>query len=323
MSFTRRDLLRRTAPAVGAIPLLLRLPLADAATTPVQLGPGASLGGRRPFPDDNPWNTDVSQAPVDANAATLLASIGLDRGLHPDFGTVWNGSPNGIPYMVVAGDQPRVKVDFEYADESDPGPYPIPPDVPIEGGPDSDGDRHVLVIDRDEWKLYELFAAYPQPDRWHAGSGAIFDLSSDALRPTGWTSADAAGLPIFPGLVRYDETVEQGAIRHPLRFTARRTRRAFVPPATHFASRITDANVPPMGMRVRLRASFDISPFPAEVQVILQALQTYGMFLADNGADWYISGAPDPRWSDDNLAAIRKITGRDFEVIRMDGLVTG
>ena len=168
-----------------------------------------------------------------------------------------------------------------------------------------------------------MFAAYPQADGWRAGSGAVFDLNSNALRPTGWTSADAAGLPIFPGLVRYDEAVEQGEIRHALRFTARRTRRAFVPPATHWASRITDPNVPPMGMRVRLHASFDVSPFPTAVQAILRAMQTYGMFLADNGADWYVSGAPDPRWNDDDLASLRAVRGRDFEVMRMDGLVSG
>lgn len=308
-------------PGDGGAPTPPVLPL-------IQYGPGASLGGRRPFPDDNPWNRDVSGDPVDPLSDVLLASIGLDRWLHPDFGTVWNGAPNGIPYVVVPGDQARVPVRFEYASESDPGPYPVPPDAPIEGGLDSQGDRHILMVDADNWRLYELFAAYPLDPgaggpHWRAGSGAIFDLSSNVLRPAGWTSADAAGLPIFPGLVRYDEAVEQGVIRHALRFTARRTRRAYVSPARHYASRITDPNVPPMGMRVRLRAAFDTSSFPAPVRVILEALKTYGMFLADNGSDWYISGAPDPRWSDSALASIRRVRGRDFEVVQMGPLTTG
>ncbi|MCX6022214.1 MAG: hypothetical protein NTZ05_10885 [Chloroflexi bacterium] len=246
--------------------------------------------------------------------------MGLDTSLHPDFGTVWEGDPIGIPYMVVAGAQPTVPVRFEYADESDPGPYPIPADAPIEGGPGSDGDRHILIVDRDNWKLYELFAAYPEQGgaRWRAGSGAIFDLASNALRPGGWTSADAAGLPIFPGLVRYDEAVEQGAILHALRFTARRTQRAYVAPARHYAGSITDPNVPPMGTRVRLRASFDTSSFPPAMRAILKAMQTYGMLLADNGSDWYVSGAPDPRWNDDELRSLRRVRGRDFEVVLAD-----
>lgn len=287
------------------------------------LSPG--LEGRRLFPEDNPWNLDISAAPVDPSSDALIASIGLDRGLHPDFGTTWNGAPIGIPYTVVGGDQPRVPVSFDYADESDPGPYPIPPDVPIEGGASSDGDRHVLIVDRDNWLLYELFAAYPENGgaSWHAGSGAIFDLSSNDLRPERWTSADAAGLPILPGLVRYDEAVEQGAIPHALRFTVRRTRRAFVPPARHFASNARDPNLPPMGMRVRLRGDFPIDSFTPTVQVILSALKTYGMFVADNGSDWFVSGAPDPRWNDDELSSLRRVTGRNFEVVHMDGLVEG
>jgi hypothetical protein len=285
-------------------------------------GAGSNLGGLRFFPADNDWNQDISAAPVDPSSAALIASIGLDRGLHPDFGTVYAGAPNGIPYVVVDSSQPKVPVSFEYADESDPGPYPIPPDAPVEGGSDSTGDRHVLIVDRDAGLLYELFAAYPDTGgaSWHAGSGAIFDLNSNTLRPAGWTSADAAGLPILPGLVRYDEVVEQGAIQHALRFTIQRTRRAYVPPARHLASRLTDPNLPPMGMRVRLHAAFDVSPFPASVQVILNALKTYGMFVADNGSDWYVSGAPDPRWDDDQLATIRRVTGRAFEVVRMVNL---
>ncbi len=309
----RRDVLR----------LLLAAPLLSQLARPAVAR--ADLEGRQLFPPDNAWNTDISQAPLDPASDALIASMGPDRGLHPDFGTIWEGAPIGIPYIVVGGDQPRVPVSFDYADESDLGPYPIPPDVPIEGGADATGDRHVLIVDRDNWLLYELFAAYPENGgaSWHAGSGAIFDLSSNDLRPLRWTSADAAGLPILPGLVRYDETIEQGTIPHALRFTCRRTRRAFVPPARHFASSIRDPNVPPMGMRVRLRADYPIDSFPGSVQVILTALKRYGMFVADNGSDWFISGAPDPRWSDDELSTLRRVTGRNFEVVRMDGLVEG
>ena len=224
---------------------------------------------------------------------------------------------------MVDGSQTRVPVSFDYEDESDPGPYPIPADAPVEGGPNGGGDRHVLVIDRDNWVLYELFAAYPREGgtRWEAGSGAIFDLDSNELRPAGWTSADAAGLPIFPGLVRYDEVVEQGEIRHALRFTCPTTRRAYLPPATHWASSRTEADLPPMGMRVRLRADFDTSGFPPEVEVILVALKRYGMFLADNGSGWFISGAPDPRWNDDALGSLKTVPSTAFEVVRMEGLV--
>lgn len=287
------------------------------------LGPGASLEGRRPFPSDSPWNTDVSGAPVDPQSATLVAACGAGT-LHPDFGTVWQGAPIGIPYVVVGEGQRRVPVTFGYADESDPGPYPIPPDAPIEGGAGAGGDRHVLVLDRDAWTLYELFDAHPVDggSSWTAGSGAIFDLSSNTLRPAGWTSADAAGLPIFPGLVRYDETVEQGEIRHALRFTCPRTRRAYVPPARHWASGSTDPSLPPMGMRVRLRADFDTTGYPSEVQVVLTALKRYGMFLADNGSAWYVSGAPDARWDDERLGGLKTVPSSAFEVVRMEGLVS-
>jgi hypothetical protein len=293
--------------------------------TPVpDLGPGASLRGKRVFPEDNPWNEDISGLPVDPNSNNLIASIGLNAGLHPDFGTVWAGAPNGIPYVVVAGAQPKVPINFtDYGDESDPGPYPVPPDAPIEGGPNGSGDRHVLVIDRDNWKLYELYSAYPVNGgtSWRAASGAVFDLRSNALRPAGWTSADAAGLPIFPGLVRYDEVFEQQEITHALRFTAQLTRRAYVYPARHFASSSTDPNLPPMGMRVRLKASFDISRFSPAMQVILRALKKHGMILADNGSSWFLSGAPDPRWNDDELSTLNTIRGSDFEVVRMGTIV--
>lgn len=285
---------------------------------------GGTLNGRRVFPADNPWNTDIAAAPVDPNSDTLIASCGAGAALHPDFGTTYEGAPNGIPYVLVAAGQPSVPVAFQYADESDPGPYPIPPDAPIEGGPSSSGDRHVIVVDTSAWKLYELYAAYPisQGASWQAGSGAVFDLTSDALRPAGWTSADAAGLPIFPGLVRYDEAVTLGQIAHALRFTCPVTREAYVSPARHWASNRTDATLPPMGMRVRLKRTVDISGFPPEVRVILTALKTYGMFLADNGSPFYISGAPDARWSDDRLHTLSQLHGSDFEVVRMQGVVT-
>ena len=263
--------------------------------------------------------------PADPNSANLIASIGLNTGLHPDFGTVYDGAPNGIPYVVVSATQSLVPINFTaYGDESDPGPYPVPSNAPIEGGPNSSGDRHVLVIDRDHWKLYELGYAFPINNgaSWNANCGAAFDLNSNALRPAGWTSADAAGLPIFPGLVRYDEAVEQGQITHALRFTVQNSRRAYVYPARHFASSKTDPNLPPMGMRVRLKASFDISGFPPEVQVILRALKKYGMIVADNGSNWYISGAPDPRWSDDHLRTLGSIKGSNFEVVQMGAIVT-
>jgi hypothetical protein len=289
------------------------------------LGVGASLHGKRLFPADNAWNQDISGAALDPNSTNLIASIGLSTGLHPDFGTTWNGAPNGIPYVVVSGTQGRVPITFtDYGDESDPGPYPVPADAPIEGGNAGTGDRHVIVLDRDNWKLYELFSAFPESGGagWRAASGAVFDLNSNALRPAGWTSADAAGLPVFPGLVRYDEVQELKEITHALRFTARRTRRAYVHPARHFASNDTNPNLPPMGMRVRLKASFDISGFPAHAQVILRALKKYGMILADNGSDWYISGAPDPRWNDDVLSTLNAVKGSNFEVVRMGTIVT-
>lgn len=292
-----------------------------ADSNPVKLGPNAPIG-KRLFPDDNPWNQDISKEPVDPNSTNLVASIGLDRPLHPDFGTVWAGAPNGIPYVVVSGSQAKAPVEFEYADESDPGPYPVPPDAPIEGGPKSKGDRHILMLDRDNWKLYELFAAYPKDGGWKAGSGAIFDLKSNAQRPAGWTSADAAGLPILPGLVRYDEAVEKKSIEHALRFTVAKSRRGYVAPARHFASPHTDPNLPPMGMRVRLKAGYDTSKFPPECQVILRALQKYGMFVADNGGNWFLSGAPDPRWDVENLRALKSVKGRDFEVVTMGTVIT-
>jgi hypothetical protein len=289
-------------------------PIQNSGSDPVN---GMSLTGRRPFPDDNPWNTDISKAAVDPNSATLIASCGL-RNLHQDFGTVWDGAPNGIPYIVVSAGQAKVPVTFDYSDESDPGPYPIPANAPIEGGSTSTGDRHVLIVDVSAWKLYELFDAHPINGgaSWHAGSGAVFDLNSNALRPAGWTSADAAGLPIFPGLVRYDEVVEQRSIDHALRFTCPRTRKAYVSPATHYASSDTSSALPPMGMRVRLKANFDTTGFSPNVRIVLRAMMKYGMLLADNGTGWYVSGAPDSRWNEDELATFSRVPSSAFEVVK-------
>lgn len=302
---------------------------AAAASTPgvPDLGINANLNGYRPFPEDNPWNTPVDELPLDPKSETYINSIGRDKPLHPDFGANWNGGPFGIPYVVVDKSTPRVPLSFEYSDESDPGPYPIPQNAPIEGGAEAEGDRHILVINRDDKKLYEVYAAQPQKQgekiaSWQAGSGAIFDLTRNKLRPAGWTSADAAGLPIFPGLVRRDE-VTRGEIRHALRFTVRRTQRGYIAPATHWASRSHDANLPPMGLRVRLKKDYDISGFPKSAQVVLQALKTYGMLLADNGSDWFISGAPDARWNDDELNTLKRLRGRDFEVVKTGELETG
>jgi len=298
---------------------------AQGAARQPDLGPNASLHGKLVLPKDDAWNRDISTSPVDPQSDAIIASIGKGKPLHPDFGTTWQGNPNGIPYIVVSGTQAKVPVTFtDYGDESDPGPYPIPPDAPVEGGLKSDGDRHVLVLDRDHWLLYEMWRVFPVDGKsWKSANGAIFDLNKKTpQRHVGWTSADAAGLPIFPGLVRYDEVMEGGAINHALRFTVKKSRHAYVPPATHMASNSANASLPPMGMRVRLKANFDISGFPAPAKVILTALKKYGMIVADNGGDWFLSGAPDPRWNDDELRTMGRIKGSDFEVIRMDGLIT-
>ncbi|MGA9762522.1 MAG: hypothetical protein WBQ14_08875 [Gaiellaceae bacterium] len=278
---------------------------------------GAATGPRLPgapkcplFPASNVWNKRVDKLPVTSDSQAIISSIGLDVGLHPDFGTVWDGHPNGIPYTIANKKTKRYRVSFDYAAESDKGPYPIPANVKIEGG----SDRHALIVERDSCRLYELYALQKTGNGWHAGSGAIWNLRSNKLRPAGWTSADAAGLPILPGLARYDE-VARGHIDHALRFTVESTRRAYIYPARHFASDQTDPNLPPMGLRVRLRAGFDTSGFPRQVRVILTALKRYGMIVADNGANWYISGAPDRRWNDDALHAIGGVTGANFEVV--------
>ncbi|MEY2474352.1 MAG: hypothetical protein QOK28_3681 [Actinomycetota bacterium] len=274
-----------------------------------------SSGACPVFPADNAWNTDISAYPVNPNSANYVASIGASTNLHPDFGTFWDGAPIGIPFVHVGAGQPLVPVSFDYADESDPGPYPIPPNAPIEGGANSTGDRHVLVVDDAHCVLYETWDSHKNADNsWHAGSGAKFDLRSNALRPDSWTSADAAGLPIYAGLVRYDE-VQAGAINHALRFTVSRTQRGYIHPATHYASSSTDANLPPMGLRLRMKASYSCAALSREVQVICTALKHYGMFVADNGSNWYISGQHDPRWNDDALGDLKTIPGSAFEAV--------
>jgi hypothetical protein len=279
-----------------------------------------TIGNCPTFPADNIWNTPVDQLPVSPSSSTYINTIGANTPVHPDFGTVYNGAPNGIPFITVPGTQTKYPVTFQYASESDPGPYAIPLNAPIEGGSSSTGDRHAIAIDTDNCILYELYAAYPQTSSWQAGSGVIFNLKSDNLRPATWTSADAAGLPIFPGLTRYDEVLA-GAINHALRFTVPQTQKAYVWPARHYASSLTGTQYPPMGVRFRLKAGFDISGFSAANQVILKALKKYGMMIADNGSAWYLSGAPDSRWSDDDLHNLTKVIGNDFEVVDVTPLM--
>jgi hypothetical protein len=267
------------------------------------------------FPATNAWNQRVDKLPVAPDSARIVAAIGVDDHMHADFGSgLWDGGPIGIPVTVVRGTQPRSRVAFEYADESDKGPYPIPANVAIEGGRNSDGDRHALIVDRDHCKLYELFALYPAGGGWRAGSGAIYDLRSNKLRPAGWTSADAAGLAILPGLARYED-VARGRIDHALRVTVSRTRRAYVWPARHFASSDTDPALPPMGLRLRLKRSYPIGGFPRQARIVLQALKDYGLIVADNGSDWYVSGAPSPKWSNDQLHTLHSVPGSAFEVV--------
>lgn len=283
-----------------------------------ELGLNGSFRGLRLLPAGDPWNQPVDTAQVDPNSGAILAAIGVGVSLHPDFGANWNGGPFGIPYVVVADATARSSVSFQYASESDVGPYPIPANPPIEPS----GDRHLLMVTQVEFTLYELFLVGGGPGAWTAGSGAIFDLINGTLRPAGWTSADAAGLPILPGLVRYDEVYEVGEIRHALRFTVSRSRKAYVAPARHWASTSIDPLRPPMGMRVRLKASYDISAFPPAAQVILRALKTYGMMVADNGSDFFLSGTADARWNDAVNNTLKQVKVGDFEVIRMVGVIT-
>jgi hypothetical protein len=290
--------------------------VAGAAASPLPQAPACPV-----FPAASPWNQRVDRLPVAPGSDRIVASIGLDDHVHADFGSgLWEGGPIGIPVTVVRGTQRKVRPAFEYASESDKGPYPIPADVAIEGGRASDGDRHALIVDRDRCRLYELFALRTAPGGgWRAGSGAIWDLRSNRLRPAGWTSADAAGLPILPGLARWEE-VARGRIDHALRFTVSRTRRAYVWPARHFASSLSDPALPPMGLRFRLKRSYPIAGFPRQARIVLQALKDYGMIVADNGSDWYLSGAPHPKWSNDQLHTLHRVPGSAFEVVDASSL---
>ena len=287
---------------------------------PASTAHGRSLPGAPAcpiFPQSNHWNRAVDHLPVHGSSDAIVGSIGLDEHMHADFGSgLYEGAPIGIPFAVVGRRQGRVPVSFEYASESDRGRHPIPARVPIEGGRGSDGDRHVIVVDRFRCRLHELFAAYPEQGgaRWRAGSGAVWNLRSNRMRPRGWTSADAAGLPILPGLARYDE-VRRGRIDHALRFTAQQTRRAFVYPARHFASDLTDPSLPAMGQRLRLKRGFQLSGFPRQSRVVLRALKRYGMILADNGSSWFVSGAPHPGWNNDDLHSLQRVPGTAFEVV--------
>ena len=297
---------------------------AQTSCSGMSLGRGASLNGFIPFPTDNAWNQDISSASVDPNSDALINFIGASTPMHPDFGAgLYAGSTIGIPYIVVSG-SPFVNIHFTaYGSESDPGPMPVPHNAPIEGYPHpGNGDRHVLVLDRDNCWLYELYHSYAQKDgSWNADSAAVWDLLNDEQRPYTWTSADAAGLPVFAGLARYDD-VATGQIQHALRFTLQYSRQAFTPPASHWAPTSSNALAAPMGMRLRLKASYDISSFPPQSQVILAALKQYGMIMADNGSSMYVSGEPDNRWSNDDLGSLKQVPASAFEVILMDPIYT-
>jgi len=269
------------------------------------------IGNCNVLPSDNIWNTPVDTLPVLSNSGSMVGTIGANTGLHPDFDT---NAGDGIPFITVPGTQQKFPGTFTFDDESDPGPYAVPLNVPIEGGANSDGDRHAITVDVDNCILYELYRAFPQASSWVADAGAIYDLKSNALRPSGWTSADAAGLPIMPGLVTFEE-VQSGEIKHAIRFTAPQSRHAFVWPARHFASSLTGTQYPRMGERFRLKASFDITPFPADVQVILRAMKKYGIMMADNGSAWFISGKSDSRWNDSNLHTLTQVLGSNFEAV--------
>ncbi|WP_212829421.1 hypothetical protein [Catellatospora sp. TT07R-123] len=302
-------------------PTFVAAPSASAAAASAVASPAASPSPAAAaaacgvFPADNVWRLDVSKLPVHASSAAYVRSIGADAHMHPDFGSgLWEGAPIGIPVTTVKPGQAKVKVTFEYAGESDKGPYPVPADAKVEGGRGSDGDRHVILYDPAACKVYELYAAYPNGSGWRAGSGAIFDLRSNRLRPAGWTSADAAGLSVFAGLVRYDE-IAKGRIDHALRITVPRSRDTYLWPARHAASDRSDASLPPMGLRLRLKAGVDVSKFPKQARIVAEAMKTYGVIVADNGSPWYLSGAPDERWSNDALRALKDLQGSDFEAV--------
>jgi hypothetical protein len=314
---------RRFRPLLAGAALLALSSAASAAPP--------TVAGCPVFPADSIWNTRVDGLPVDPASRAYVKSIGADRALKPDFGAgLYEGAPIGIPYSVVPFRQPKVEIRFEgfadepepYVDESDAGPYPVPADAGVEGGLDSEDDRHVLVVQEGSCTLFELYRAVPNADgSWNAVAAAKFDLESHELRPDGWTSTDAAGLPVFPGLVRRDE-VAAGEIAHALRFTAPKTRRAYVWPARHFASRSDDPALPPLGQRFRLKAGFDISGFSRDTKVILRALKAYGMILADNGSPWFLSGAPDDGWDNETLQGeFRRLKGSDFEAVDVSSLM--
>jgi hypothetical protein len=306
------------SPSVSAAAVVLPSPVPPASSAgPVTAGPaGTGLRGCPDLPADNVWHADVTRLPVLANSAAYVTSIGTAAHVKADFGAgLWDGGPIGIPVTYVGAGQPRVPVSFDYADESDRGPYPVPRDALVEGGPDAGGDRHVLVVDTAACRLYEMWDAHPEPDgSWHAGSGAVFDLRGNGLRPAGWTSADAAGLPVVPGLVRYEE-VAAGRIDHAIRVTVPHTQNRYVWPARHAASSSSTGALPPMGLRLRLKSTVDISRLPVQARVVAQAMKTYGVVVADNGSAWYLSGAPDNRWSNDALRALGTLTGADFEAV--------
>jgi hypothetical protein len=316
--------MRRILEGMAAL-ALAAAPIHAQSCSGMATGQLSSLNGFRPFPANSLWNTDISAAPVDPDSANLIQYIGSAATVHADFGAgTYGGQSIGIPYQVVAGTQAKVAVKLgAYAGEDDPGPMPVPGDALIEGYPKpGTGDRHVLVLEKDGCWLYELGNAHlSKAGAWSADAATVWDMTINEQRPYTWTSADAAGLPIFPGLARYDE-VSAGAIHHALRFTVPSTRQAFTLPATHWASSVTNPNAPPMGMRLRLKAGFDISGYSAQNQVILRAMKTYGLILADNGSAIYLSGAPDPRWNNDDLHKLGQITASDFEVVQMGAIYT-
>ncbi|MCB0981855.1 MAG: hypothetical protein KDB17_14515 [Ilumatobacter sp.] len=294
-----------------------------AAGHPVRITPPPvpTIGGCRIFPTDNSWNVNIRNAPLAARSSQIVSYIqahGSDN-LHPDFG---ENPAYGIPFVVVPQNQPLVPITYDaYGDESDPGPFPIPLDAPVEGG-GAGGDRHVIALRQGTCDLFELYVGRRQGSGWVAASGARFDLTSNGLRPLGWTSADAAGLPILPGLVRYEE-VASGKIQHAIRVTFSTTQRGFVLPATHFASSVTNIDAPPMGMRLRLKAGFDISSLTGQARVIAEAMKDYGLIVADNGSNWYFQGAPSPGWDDNDLNQLKAIPGTAFEVVDMGPTITG
>ena len=319
------NLNRSLALAIATILLLSGIAFSQSGTcSGMTVGQLTGLNGFVPFPSNNLWNTDISTAPVDPNSANYINFIGSTVALHPDFGSgTFHNQTLGIPYQVVAGTQAKVNVTLNaFADESDPGPEPVPSNALIEGYPKpGNGDRHVLVLDKDGCWLYELYNASITKGKWSADQASIWDMTINEQRPYTWTSADAAGLPVFVGLARFDE-VAAGAINHALRFTVPTSQKAFVLPATHWASTTTDPNAPPMGLRLRLKASFDISGYPADDQVILTALKKYGLILADNGSAMFISGAPDNRWNNTNLNLLKQITLSNFDVVQTGAIFT-